>query len=277
MTLKQYWTRLSSIAAMLFIVSLDAWATGPRIKQDLFTPNANPVYALDFPPFISTEQPDGGVAVALTHAILQADNADTSISILPLARMLKYYLTQENALAVLGNHLNLTADARKELIFVPVLRLKRYYYVHQGKHPQGLPLPEDLKSLEGLVYGADPEQDVSKLQQAGIRVETGKLLTLLEKLRAGHIDVLAESPWAVDWFLQRNLAADKASFMRLEPMAGEDTVYLIFNKQHPKGEAMARQFQSRLTAMIANGLYQAWLEKVFGDKQSVELHTLPLP
>ena len=59
-------------------------------------------------------------------------------------------------------------------------------------------------------------------------------------------------------------------------MSGEDTVYVIFNKKHPQGERVAKQFQARLATMIANGQYQALLEKHLGDSQAVERHTLPL-
>ena len=273
---QKYWAQLFGIVTMLALMTVNASATGPRIKQDLFAPNTNSIYALDFPPFISTELPDGGLATALTHTMLEADHVDAPITTLPLARMLKYYLTQENALALIGNHLSFSAEAQKELIFVPILRLKQYYYVHQSKHPQGLPWKGELQTLTNYVYGANPEQDVSRLQKAGILIETGKLLTLLEKLQTGQIDFLGENELAVDWFLQRNLATDKARFIRLEPMSGEDTVYVIFNKKHPQGETMAKQFQARLATMVTNGQYQALLEKQLGGAQAVERHTLPL-
>ena len=105
---------------------------------------------------------------------------------------------------------------------MPLLRLKKHFYVHHGKHPQGLPWHNDLNALADQVYGADPEENVDAYRKAGIRVETGKLLTLLEKLKGGQIDFIGDAEPAVDWFLQRNFGAEKSQFLRLEPAAGEE-------------------------------------------------------
>lgn len=262
--------------ALVSFFCVDARATGPRIKQDLFTPNANAIHALDFPPFITTDLADGGIAMALVNSLLGAEKINASVSSQPLARMLKYFLFQEQALAVIGSHLKFSAEEKEQLIFVPLLRLKKYHYVHQSKHPDGLPANNDLKALANMVYGADAEDDVEAYTKAGIRVENGKLLTLLEKLKDGRIDFLADAEPAVDWFLERNLAADKNRFLRQETPAGEETLYVIFNKKHPQGEAIAKQFKAALAAMVANGQYKTMLEKYLGGVAGVERYTLPL-
>lgn len=261
---------------LIWIFTCDALATGPRIKQDLFTRNPNAIYALDFPPFISTGEEDGGMIPALVAKVLAAEKLSAAISSQPLARMLKYYLFQEQALAVIANPIRFSPEQRKQLIFVPLLRLKKHYYVHQTKHPDGLPWSGDLQALTNEVYGANPEEDVDAYNKAGIDVQTSNLLSLLEKLKDGTIDFIGDAEPAVDYYLQRNLSADKAKFMRLEPAAGEETVYIIFNKQHPAAETIAKQFQAGLAALIADGQYQTLLEHYLGGKQAVERYTLPL-
>jgi len=259
------------LAASLFTVA--ALATGPRIKQDLFTPNANAIYALDFPPFITTEL-GGGVAVDLVNAVLQAEKISASINTLPSAKMMKYYVFQEKALALVGSHLRFTAEQQKPLIFVPLLRLNEHYYVYLPRHPEGLPWQGDLKALAKLSYGANPEEDVTAYQQAGLQVETGNTLSLLEKLQAGQVDFIGNSELAVNWYLDRTFAADKDKFSQLKPEAGAETIFIIFNKNHPQGEALAKQFKKGLSAIIANGQYKALLEKQLGE--AVERNILPL-
>lgn len=275
MNIQEFLIRLIAPVLLISAFSFDAAATGPRIKQDLFTPDANAIYALDFPPFITTDLADGGLAVEMARSVLAAEKVSASVNSQPLARMLKYYLFQEQALAVIGAHLNFSAEEQKGLIFVPLLRLKKYFYVHQAKHPQGLPWNNDLQALANTVYGTDPEENIDAYRKAGIRTETGKLLSLLEKLKAGQIDFIGEAEPAIDWFLARNLAADKASFIRLEPTAGEETIFVIFNKKHPKGETTAKQFKSGLAAMVASGQYKTILEKYWAGV-GIERYTLPL-
>ncbi|WKJ91477.1 transporter substrate-binding domain-containing protein [Methylomonas montana] len=276
MNTNQLFKRLTVMLLVIAIYPVTALATGPRIKQDLFTPNTNAIYALDLPPFITTELTGGGAAIELVNTVLQAQKINATINTLPLVRMLKYYVLQEKALALIGSHIGFSADEQKNLIFVPLLRLKQHYYVYQPKHPDGLPWKGDLKTLANLTYGADPEENIGTYQKAGLKVETGKLLSLLEKLKSGQLDLLANSALAVDWFLDRNFAADKAKFSKLEPAAGEETLFMVFNKNHPEGAALAKQFQDGLTAIIANGQYKALLEKQFGGGEAVNRHILPL-
>lgn len=268
--------RLALLLLVAAICPMNAFATGPRIKQDLFTPNANPVYALDSPPYITTELGGSGLAIELTNSLLQTAKTSASINILPLPKMLKYYLFQEKALALVGSHLSFTAEEQKSLIFVPILRLQKHYYIYQPKHPEGLPWKGDLNALANKTYGADPEEDIAPYQKAGIRIETGKLLALLEKLKLGQIDFLAGSEPSINWFLDKNLSSDKAQFSKLEPAAGDETFFVIFNKNHPQGEAIAKQFKEGLTALIANGQYKALLEKNLGGADAAHRYTLPL-
>ncbi|WP_404355858.1 substrate-binding periplasmic protein [Methylotuvimicrobium sp. KM1] len=236
-------------------------ATGPRIKPDLFTDSANVIYALDAPPLITTELVGGGVALEIVKTVLERQNIEAPINTLPLSRMLKYYLFQENALALVGSPLSFTKDQQKSLIFIPLLRLQDHYFIYRPNQPEGLPWSGDLKALAGRVYGANPEEDINAYRQAGIKSITGNILSLLEKLQAGSVDFISDTELTVNWFLDKNLPTEKTSFIKLEPTAGERTLFIIFNKQHPKGEALARQFRQGLDAIIADGTYKKILEQ----------------
>lgn len=277
MELQKLPIRLLAIVWLLVGFSLDVAATGPRIKADLFSANANTIYAMDFPPFVTTDLANGGIALELARTALAAEKLEVPIVSQPLARMLKYYLFQEQALAVISLPLKLGAEQQQQLVFVPLLRLKKYYYVQSGKQPQGGSWDDNLQAFANRVYGADPEEDVEAYRKAGIRVENGKLITLLEKLKGGSIDFVAAAQPAVDWYLQRNFSEDQALFTRLEPMAAEETLFVIFNKRHPQGEKIAGQFKAGLAAMLSNGQYRMLLEKHLGGSEAVERYTLPLP
>ncbi|MGY6277735.1 substrate-binding periplasmic protein [Methylomonas sp. MgM2] len=275
MTIQRLLIRLSASILILLWCSLEALATGPRIKPDLFSSNANTIYALDFPPFVTNDLANGGVALELANAALETEKIDAPIISQPLARMLKYYLFQEQALAVIGGHLNFSAQEKEQLIFLPLLRLKTHYFFNRGKHPQGLSWSGNLQAFANMVYGAYPEEDVDAYRQAGIRIQSGKLLTLLEQLKNGAIDFISEAAPAVDWFLTRNFSKDQSQFVRMEPAAGELTIFVIFNKKHPQGEAIANRFKNGLAAIVASGQYQDVLEKQFRD-DGMGRYTLPI-
>jgi len=264
-----------TLSMLLICLAMIAHATGPRIKQDLFTANANTIHALDFPPFVSADLADGGMAIELVHAVLQAQKIDAAINTLPVAKMLKYYLFQDKALAAIGNNLGFSAEQQKDLIVIPLLTLKEYLYCYQAKYPQGLPWKGDLKTLTGMTYGAATEAPTARFEQAGIKIERGQILSLLEKLKVGKIDFLANSELAINWYLDRNLATEKAQFIRLEPALGQETLTIVFNKKHPQGETLAQKFKEGLAALKANGQYKALLQKHLGDDQTIERYLQP--
>ena len=265
---------IALIAILLF--SASASATGPRIKLDMFTDSANVIYALDAPPFITTELSGGGVAIELVNRIMERQNIEAPINTLPLSRMLKYYLFQENALALIGSPLNFTKDQQKSLVFIPLLRLQDHYFIYRPHQSEGFPWPGDLKALAGRVYGATPEEDVNAYRQAGIKTITGNTLNLLERLQAGSVDFIGDTELAVDWYLDKSLSAEKPRFIKLEPAAGDRNLCIIFNKKHPEGESLAKQFRQGLDAIIADGTYQKILEQALGDNKAVSASVLPL-
>ncbi|MGD7034836.1 substrate-binding periplasmic protein [Methylotuvimicrobium buryatense] len=268
--------RLSIALIAILLFSANSSATGPRIKLDMFTDSANVIYALDGPPLITTQLSGGGVALELVNTIMERQNIQAPINTLPLSRMLKYYMFQENALALVGSPLSFTEDQQKSLIFIPLLRLQDHYFIYRPNQSEGFPWSGDLKALAGRVYGANPEEDVSAYRQAGIKTITGNTLNLLERLKSGSVDFIGDTELTVDWFLDKNLSTEKPRFIKLEPAAGERNLSIIFNKKHPEGESLAKQFRQGLDAIIADGTYQKILEQAFGENKAVSTSVLPL-
>ena len=244
------------------LLAPSASATGPRVTTALFTPHANEIHTVDFPPYISTDVVDGGAVSEIIRTALKEAGIDAVISIHPLKRMVNYYLFQENALAGVGRHLHFSDVQKKELILIPLVVLQEQYFYYKPLHPQGLKL--DADHLKQLVYGSHVDEDVSRYTAAGCAVKYGSTMSLFKQLKRGDVDFIEVTPLTVEWLLDRHMAADKAKFAHL-PGAGDDEVlYMIFNRKHAGGEAAAARFKQALAGMVKDGTYGKILDKYLG-------------
>ena len=77
--------RVLALLLLFAVFVFEANATGPRIKQDLFSPNVNTVYALDFPPFVTTDLAYGGLVLELANAVFETEKIDAPIISQPVS------------------------------------------------------------------------------------------------------------------------------------------------------------------------------------------------
>ncbi len=277
--MKPLFRLLQFVLLFLLMIMLPTWvsATGPRIKQDIFAPNPNQIYALDFPPFVTTELPTGGIAVELVTNLLKAQSLDAVINTLPVASMMKYYLLQEQALGLITSHLQINKEEQKDLIYIPLLQIQQYFYYFQAKHPEGLPWNGDLKTLAHLSFGVNEHENLEPYKKAEINLQTGKNSALYEKLHAGQLDFIADSPLTVNWYLDKHYLSEKTQFIKMQPKAGDELLYLIINKKHPQGDVIAKQFQMELGKMLTNDQYNTLLTQQLGNGQKLTEIFSPLP
>lgn len=262
-----------SVALLCF--SATAQATGPRVTSSLFEPPVNEIFALDFPLVLSSDVANGGAGTAIIKAAFKAENVENTITPLPLQTMLSYYLNEENALAIIGHDLNLTAAEAKNVVLVPILILKESYFYYRPKHAT-LSWKGDLSTFKGLTLGVQ-KKDSSKTtayQKAGIQVEQGRLETRISDLIAGKIDVVRETDLTMSAALDKQFTVQKNDVVRLEPSAGEAVIAVAFNKKNPKSAELAKHFQQGLGKIIASGEYDAILKKQFGETSAS--YVLPL-
>jgi polar amino acid transport system substrate-binding protein len=255
---------LASITLALFVPSI-ASATGPRVTTSLFASDKEEIHTLDFPPFISNEVIDGGVFSAIVTHALSLAKIDATITSHPVKRIVKYYLKQENALAIIGRHLDLSEKEKESLISIPIAAIPEQYYYYKPSHPNGLNWTKSLSELKGLTYGSHPDEDVSLYKQAGINVVFGKTISLLKKLKNGTVDFIAIPPPNKEWLLDRYLNDDKDNFVKLGEHRYNEALYIVFNRKHKNGEDYAARFKDALATMIKDGSYQKIIEKHLGN------------
>ena len=262
--------------ALLFVLAIllpaSASATGPRVTKALFAIDKAEIHTLDFPPFLSTELPEGGPYYEIVSKALEKAQIDAVISIHPLQRMVRYYLLQENALAVMGRHMSFSSEEKQGLIFIPIAVLTEKYYYYKPSFPQGLNWDGTLASLKGKTYGAHKGEDVSAYKAAGIDVKSDKPFSLLKMLASKDADFAAFPLLNAEWLLNKFLQAEKANFAATDQAAGEAVFYMIFNKQHPQGEASAAAFKTALRAMVNDGRYAQIMEKHLGNGETLKLY-----
>lgn len=253
------------LSVFLFCFS-NAQATGPRVTSSLFEPPVNEIFALDFLFVLSSEVTDGGVGTAIIKAAFKAENVENTVTHLPLQTMLSYYLNEENALAIVGHDLNLTAAQAKNIVLIPILNLKESYFYYRPKH-ETLSWKGDLSAFKDLILGVHKKDssENTAYQKVNIQIEQGRLDSRINDLISGKIDLIRETDLTMYATLDKQFATQKANIVRLEPSAGAAVISVAFNKKNPKGVEIAKQFQRGLSKIIASGEYNAILKKQLGE------------
>ena len=261
------WTKtLFVMITVALIWPASALATGPRVTTALFSPDKSEIHAVDFPPFVSTEVIDGGVIAEIVSTALVDAKVDAVLTIHPLKQMVNYYLLQENAIAIMGRHLNFTEQQKRELIFVPVINLEESVFYYAPRYPKGLKL--NMKQLKGITYGAHPDEDVSAMVKAGATVQSGATMALLKKLKRGEVDFIKAPMLNIEWLVKKFMSEESGNFVMGEGAGDEEMAYMLFNRKHADGAAAAEKFKTALAAMIKDGRYAAIIEKHLGGGHS---------
>jgi len=257
-----------SVMALLIGIALawplQAMATGPRVTTALFSTEKEEIHTIDFPPYISADVIDSGFVAEIINTALSDAGVDAVLTIHPLKRMVKYYLLQENALAVVGRHLAFTEKMKSDLIFVPVVVLDERYYYYRPKHPGGLKLTAE--TLKGLTYGAHRDEDVSRYANMGVTVDEGSMVVLLQKLKSGEVDFISAPAPSVEWLVNRYMPDDRDAFAATDDAGDHEALYMVFNRKHAAGKAAAAKFEEALAAMVRDGRYKKIIEKHFSGE-----------
>ncbi|GAV20374.1 polar amino acid transport system substrate-binding protein [Mariprofundus micogutta] len=254
-------------AALAILLPGSAQATGPRVTTALFSPDKNEVHAVDFPPFVTEEVVDGGPISEIVRIALKRAKLDAVITTHPLKRMVRYYLLQEDALAVMGWHFQFSKEQRKQLIFVPISGLSEKFFYYKPAYPNGLNLNE-AGNLKGKHYGAHKGEEKSYFAKAGAEVHFGRTITMLKKLRQGDLDFICAPPQSVEWLVDRYMPEEKGRFISTEAHAEHQVYFIVFNRKHPSGEVAAEKFKQALSAMVSDGTSAAISKKHFGDSDN---------
>ena len=264
---------MKSLFWMLFFFGVTvgqfAQATGPRVSTHLLSQGV-PVYALDYPPYVSTEITSGGLDVEIIDTVFQAAEVEASLSTLPLKNMVKYYLTQENAIAVLGHKMSFSEQQKKTLIYIPISVINEKYYYYKPDQNAVLSWQGDLNNLKGLTYGTFKGDKVSAYKEAGIEIKYSKPRKLLKKLKSNKVDFIKLPELSAKWMINKYDAVESENYVPMKTVIAARPSFIIFNKKHPDGERVAELFQRTLTNMVEDGRYQAIVEKYQTEASQAE-------
>lgn len=230
-------------------------ATGPRVSPSLIS-NAYDIYTVKLPPFINPDGQHNCYLGKVINEILQQEKIDAVLTILPLARMVDYYLLKDQAFAALNPYLSLSEEEKEQLLEVPLESVTDHYIYYKPAHPEGLIWQGDLKRLKGLRYGSVKGESVEQYRQAGIDVKTMRLENLLTKLVTQEIDFIRLPEASANWFIKQQFPKEQQNFAQMDVPAGNREITILFNKQHAAGANGAAKFQQGLDKLIKNGRFQ---------------------
>lgn len=246
-------------------------ATGPRITKSAISPDKKEVFALDAPPFISIEVENGGMLNEIAVAAFKEAKIDTVITILPLYSMVRYYLTQEKAMVIIGRYMDLNAEDKKSVITIPLYTAQESYLYSKSKHQKGLEYKGELSIFKGLTYGASEGEETGKYLEAGITVVKGRTLSLFKKLQSGTIDFVSLPDESAQWFLQNKFAEHKDDFATMQTKSVTADISIYFNLNNPDGQKSAEGFKNGLRTIVKNGEYAKILGKYIKNPDTVNM------
>lgn len=258
------------ISILLLLFSSIANATGPRVTPSLLIEVENEIFAVDSQPFIDSDVPLQGIYSEITTAAFAAVGIKSTLTILPVSKMVKYYLNEEQALAVYGQHLMFSDDEKKSLLFVPIALVKEQYFYYQPHYKEGLNWHGKLSDLIQYKYGTYKNQDISTYKELGVQVVFSRRRTLLNNLVSAKYDFIHSSALSVEWALAHHLTLEKDNIVSLSDEYNLTPQFVVFNKKHPKGAEMSQKLQYGLSIIIQNGEYKKILEKYLVDSSEVD-------
>ncbi len=245
-------------------------ATGPRVTPGMLVVPENEIFAVDAQPFVGTDLMNEGMNVEIVKAALTSVEINSTLTILPVAKMVKYYLLQEQVLAAHGQYINLSKKDKKSLIFVPISLTKENYFYYHPAHKSGFNWQGKLSDLSGYSYGSYQEEDVAPYKTAGIQIVPGRLHALLRKLISNEIDFIRMPVLTKNWMLDKHFPLEKENIIAITTEAEWVPQFVIFNKNHPDGEVLARKLAQGLAITIGSGQYATILKKYLVDDEVSE-------
>lgn len=261
---------MKNIILSILILSIPLFATGPRVTQSLISPDKKEIFAVDLPPFISTEVDDGGVLTEIVSAACKEVNLDMIVTILPLQSMVKYYLTQENAMGVMGRHIGLSSEEKSSILEIPIYVAQERYLYYKPKHKSIIEYSGKLSSLNGLTYGASKGEDTSMYKDAGINVKKARTLSLFKKLQSGKVDFISIPEESASWFIKEKFPEHLNDFVMMKKSSAPTAVSLYFNLNNSSAKQSADEFKKGLKNIIDNGIYADILKQHVKSRDKVE-------
>lgn len=260
------------LLSIILLLSATSWATGPRVTPSVFVDDLMQIYAVDFPPFVSNDVAEGGLSAEIVNSVFRQVEIDAPHNILPVTNMVKYYLIDENALAVHTNYLHFSQQEKANLIHVPIALATEKFYYYKLANEAGLPWTGQLESLKGYTYGAYRGEPVDAYEKAGIKVHVGSARSLLKRLESSTVDFIRLPELTVNWILDNVHAEFRNDVIAVENSDSIVLLFVVFNSRHPEGKLMADKFKLGLDEQIKRGEYLAILSKYIPETDQQQIY-----
>lgn len=256
------------VVSILLVILADsriAEATGPRFTPQMFEDEDKiQIVAYEYPPLTTLEIASMGLVTEVVQASFKEADMEVTIEIQVLKDLAKYYLLQDNAIAMMGQKQDFSEEEQKQLVIIPCCIMTGYYFYYKPAHKdlQWGGKPENLK---GYTYGALKDEDVKDYEKTGIKiVRADDIISLIKKLHAKEIDFMSASEVVGGWLIKENFPKETDNFVRMKTPAWGSAFSIIFNKTHPRAEEVRNAFIRGFEAIRKSRGYLQILEKYYG-------------
>jgi polar amino acid transport system substrate-binding protein len=255
-----------TLLMILSVAQRDTAATEPRITPYFLDANEYEIFACEYPPLVSSDIPGGGLCANIVLEALKEENVHAVVTTLPLENLVRSCVVNGTEIAVLGEGRDFSAAQRKNLIIIPFLTLKEEYVYYKPAHKHTLSWKGKLENLRQYRYGTQKGNDISPYVNSGISIVYGDFVSLFKKLKNREIDFLSTPEICKEWIAKKYFPDEMENFAGMQIAAREMRISIIFNKNHPEGEAMAKKFVRGFNKIRHNGKYIEILEKYYSTE-----------
>lgn len=217
----------------------------------------------DWPPYVETTAPSGGVAIELVRTALERIGYDMAIVDEPWSRSL-----EGASLGVYDALPNAWYNERRNATFLfskPYL-INQIKFIKRKDNPFQFRTMEDLKGqVIGIVkdYAYDDRFDSAR----GLtRFVNNHVLENLLLMLQGQVDVTLDDEWVLRYEIMQYMASSRDQFEILPKPFATRGLCFAMNRQHPKAKEIIKAFDAEIAEMRTDGTYDRILAKRPGDK-----------
>jgi ABC-type amino acid transport/signal transduction systems, periplasmic component/domain len=210
----------------------------------------------EWPPYVSQNLADYGIAPRITAAAFKAVGVEASFVFLPWMRAFEKAKDGEYDATLLWVR---TAEREKDFVFSDIVITGKAVFFHLKSKPFAWKTMSDLVGLNigGLTSGSYPWFDTAI--HAGIKLKMDRAddeVTNFKKLLGGRIDILSLDQLTGTSVLEKNFSPAEVASISFDPTPIESWDYcLMFSKKSAKTGRMVDLFNQGLRKIKQSGDY----------------------
>ncbi len=242
------------LVALCLFWSDGSYATAPRIAPQMFGEERKAdIIAYEIAPLVTTNQTDGGLAIAILSAAFNASGQKLIIDIVPAKPLAKYALLNNDVVAMIGESQDISAKEKNQFLAEAFyLKIGRHFYF-KPNWKSAFPWQSSLTDLKGLRYGGLSGTEQLTYKAAGIQTQEGDVRGLFEKLRNQELDFIGVPDLVAEFWINKAYPKEQQEFVSVNGIAWEQPLYIFFAKTNPRSQELYKAFVTGLDKIIKNG------------------------